>query len=502
MSATHGKYDIMNDIMPFDLPQKNTSIIKVIGVGGGGSNAVNYMFHQGITDVDFIICNTDSQALASSQVPIKIHLGKQLTEGLGAGNHPDVGREAAIESLEEIQNVLSNNTKMVFITAGMGGGTGTGAAPIIAKAAKELGILTVAIVTIPFRFEGEKRLNNAIKGVQEINKHVDSLLVINNERLREIYGNQGVREAFSKADNVLTVAAKGIAEIITKKGYINVDFADVKTVMKDSGVAILGSAVAEGENRAMNAIEDALNSPLLNSNDISGAKNILLNISFGSNEITMDEIYEMTEYIQEKANNSANLIWGYNQEESLDEKINVTLIATGFETDVIPELYTYERLKAKKETPKPKKPATNELLLDDEIDFEVKYTDIDNADVFQVQKNKQPVNEQIGVEKVDDEITLFTGEQETVVDVDEESLIQNALKSIKIKESKKTPADLKNETNPQIIDELENIPAFKRKGIKPEDIQDNEDSEISRFTLNDDDDDELSENPYLHDNVD
>lgn len=498
----------MDDIMPFDLPKKNTSIIKVVGVGGGGSNAVNYMFHQGITDVDFIICNTDSQALASSQVPIKIHLGKQLTEGLGAGNKPDTGREAAIESLEEINNVLSNNTKMVFITAGMGGGTGTGAAPIIAKAAKELNILTVAIITLPFRFEGEKRLNNAIKGVQEINKHVDSLLVINNERLRDIYGNLGVREAFSKADNVLTVAAKGIAEIITKKGYVNVDFADVQTVMKDSGVAVLGSGTAEGENRAMNAVEDALNSPLLNSNDISGAKNILLNISFGDNEMTMDEIHEITEYAQEKAGNSADLIWGYSQEESLAEKIHVTVIATGFETDVIPELYTYEKIKAKKtsKTDNADKPAKksipNELKLDDDIDFEVDYPKNDDADIFQINKGNQPVNEPIGVEKVDEEITLFSTEQETEVDVDEDALIQNALKSIKKKEPKKTQTNLKNETNPKVIDELENIPAFKRKGIKIDEELDVDDAKVSRYTLNDDDDDELSENPYLHDNVD
>jgi cell division protein FtsZ len=492
----------MDDIMPFDLPQKNTSIIKVVGVGGGGSNAVNYMFQQGITDVDFIICNTDSQALASSQIPIKIHLGKQLTEGLGAGNQPDVGREAAVESLEEINNVLGNNTKMVFITAGMGGGTGTGAAPVIAKAAKELGILTVAIITLPFRFEGEKRMNNAIKGVQEINKHVDSLLVINNERLRDIYGNLGVREAFSKADNVLTVAAKGIAEIITKKGYVNVDFADVQTVMKESGVAVLGSGTAEGENRAMNAVEDALNSPLLNSNDISGAKNILLNISFGDNEITMDEIYEITEYAQEKAGNNADLIWGYNQEEALAEKINVTVIATGFETDIIPELYTYEKIRAKSTVKPTKKPLNNELILDDEIDFEVDYPENDNSDIFQIKKGTQPVNEPIGVEKVDEEITLFSTEQETEIDVDEDALIKNALKSIKKKEPKKTTANLKNETNPKIIDELENVPAFKRKGINIDEEMNIDDSQVSRYTLNDDDDDELSENPFLHDNVD
>jgi len=322
----------MDDLMPFDLPKEKASIIKVVGVGGGGSNAVNHMFKQGITDVDFIVCNTDQQALVNSPVPIKIHLGQTLTEGLGAGNRPDKGKEAAIENLEDVTKVLSNNTKMVFITAGMGGGTGTGAAPVIAKAAKELGILTVGIVTIPFRFEGKRRIDQAINGVKEINKHVDSLLVINNERLREIYGNLGISDAFSKADDVLTVAAKGIAEIITKKGHVNVDFADVKTVMQESGVAIMGSAAAEGEGRAMKAIEQALNSPLLNSNDITGAKNILLNISFGEEDLTTDELFDITQYAQDAAGHTADLIWGYNQDITLGKKINVTIIATGFET--------------------------------------------------------------------------------------------------------------------------------------------------------------------------
>ncbi|RLD69344.1 MAG: cell division protein FtsZ, partial [Bacteroidetes bacterium] len=294
--------------MPFDLPMEKSSIIKVIGVGGGGSNAVNFMFQQGITDVDFIVCNTDQQSLANSPVPIKLHLGQTLTEGLGAGNDPEKGREAAIENLDDVVKVLENNTKMVFITAGMGGGTGTGAAPVIAKAARELGILTVGIITIPFRFEGKRRIEQAVKGVQEINKYVDSLLVINNERLREIYGDLGVTEAFSKADNVLSVAAKGIAEIITKKGHVNVDFADVKTVMTESGVAILGSAQAEGEERALHAIQEALNSPLLNNNDITGAKNILLNISFGDEDVTVDEIFEITNFVQDAAGNTADIV--------------------------------------------------------------------------------------------------------------------------------------------------------------------------------------------------
>jgi len=268
--------DMGDDIINFDLPITNQSIIKVIGVGGGGGNAVNYMHRMGIKDVDFVLCNTDAQALVNSPVEFKIQLGATLTEGRGAGNNPDIGRQAAIESLDQIVNLLQKNTKMVFITAGMGGGTGTGAAPIIAKAAKELGILTVAIVTIPFRTEGRTKMKQAIEGIKNISQHVDSLLVINNEKLLEVYRNLKLTEAFAKADDVLATAAKGIAEIITVHGYINVDFADVETVMYNSGVALMGSGMASGENRALQAVKQALESPLLNNNDISGARNILL----------------------------------------------------------------------------------------------------------------------------------------------------------------------------------------------------------------------------------
>lgn len=321
-----------NDMIKFDLPKEQPSIIKVIGVGGGGSNAVNHMFKQGIKGVDFVVCNTDQQALDRSPVPKKIALGATLTEGRGAGSIPDVGKNAAIENLEELKDILNSKTKMVFITAGMGGGTGTGAAPIIAKAAKDMGILTVGIVTIPFQFEGRKRKSQADYGLEELKKSVDTLLVISNEKLRDMYGNLKLGEAFAQADNILTIAAKGIAEIITVSGYVNVDFEDVRTVMKDSGVAIMGSASASGPDRAVKAVQTALASPLLNDNNIEGASNILLYINSGSEEVTMDEVSEITDYIQNEAGLTAEIIWGNGYDEDLGDSITVTVIATGFKT--------------------------------------------------------------------------------------------------------------------------------------------------------------------------
>lgn len=317
-------------MLKFEMPKESSSIIKVIGVGGGGSNAVNYMFRQQIKGVDFIICNTDNQSLQISPVPTKIQLGISLTQGLGAGAIPAVGRNAAIENIEEIKAILGNNTRMVFITAGMGGGTGTGAAPVIAQIAKEMGILTVGIVTIPFQFEGKKRRIQADEGLETMRKSVDTLLVINNDKLREMYGNLTLASAFSNADEVLNTAARGIAEMISVTGLINVDFNDVNTVLKDSGVAIMGSASAEGENRARVAVEKALASPLLNDNNISGAKFVLLNITYGTQEVTMDEISEITDFIQEEAGSSADVIWGHGFEEALGDKVAVTVIATGF----------------------------------------------------------------------------------------------------------------------------------------------------------------------------
>jgi len=319
----------MPDMLKFDLPKNQSSIIKVIGVGGGGSNAVTHMYNQGIKGVDFILCNTDAQALSSSPIPTKIQFGGR---GLGAGSIPSVGKEAALENIDQIKELLETNTKMLFITAGMGGGTGTGGAPVLASIAREMGILTVGIVTLPFAFEGRKRRMQADAGIEELRKYVDTLLIISNDRLREQYGNLKLSEAFSKADDILTTAAKGIAEIITVTGYINVDFEDVKTVMKDSGVAIMGSGLAEGENRAMQAVEMALTSPLLNDNNIEGASNILLYIASGDEEISMDEVTEITDYIQEKAGSTAEIIWGNGTDQTLGNKISVTLIATGFFT--------------------------------------------------------------------------------------------------------------------------------------------------------------------------
>ena len=316
--------------MEFDIPKGMSSIIKVIGVGGGGSNAVNHMFNQGIVGVDFIVCNTDRQALDISPVPHKIQLGPNLTEGRGAGMVPEVGMNAAIENIEELREVLSKNTKMVFVTAGMGGGTGTGAAPVIAQVAKDLGILTVGIVTIPFDFEGRKRRLQAEEGLEKMRQNVDTLLIINNEKLREFGKNMALTKAFAEADNILTVAAKGIAEVISVTGMINVDFNDVNTVLRNSGHAIMGSAIAEGENRAIEAVQAALNSPLLNENDILGAKYVLLNITYGDKEVMMDEITNITDFIQDAAGATADVIWGHGYDQSLGDSISITLIATGF----------------------------------------------------------------------------------------------------------------------------------------------------------------------------
>ena len=310
----------------FDLPKNQSNVIKVIGVGGGGSNAINHMFKQGIKGVDFIVCNTDSQALQSSSVPNKIQLGVNLTEGLGAGANPDVGQQSAIESISDIEKMLDRNTKMVFITAGMGGGTGTGAAPVIAQLAKERDILTVGIVTLPFLFEGKVRQEQALIGIEKLRKQVDSLIVINNNKLREVYGNLGFKAGFSKADEVLATASRGIAEVITHHYTQNIDLRDAKTVLYNSGTAIMGSSTSSGENRAKEAIIAALDSPLLNDNKITGAKNVLLLIVSGTNEITIDEIGEINDHIQIEAGHNANIIMGVGEDESLGDSIAVTII--------------------------------------------------------------------------------------------------------------------------------------------------------------------------------
>lgn len=321
------------DSIAFDLPKNQSNVIKVIGVGGGGSNAINHMFQSGINGVDFVVCNTDAQALQNSPVPNKIQLGLSLTEGLGAGANPEVGEQSALESMTDIKAMLDTTTKMVFITAGMGGGTGTGAAPMIAKQAKELDILTVGIVTIPFQFEGKMRSEQAQKGIENLRSQVDSLIIINNNKLREVYGNLGFKAGFSKADEVLATAAKGIAEVITHHYTQNIDLRDAKTVLANSGTAIMGSSQASGSGRAHEAISKALDSPLLNDNKITGAKNVLLLIVSGSQEITIDEIGEINEYIQSEAGNSANIIMGVGEDSALGEAISVTVIATGFDQE-------------------------------------------------------------------------------------------------------------------------------------------------------------------------
>ena len=323
----------MSKDFSFDLPKNKSNVIKVIGVGGGGSNAINYMFHQGINGVDFVITNTDAQALNESSVPIKIQLGASLTEGLGAGANPEVGALAAEESFDDLKTLLTTQTKMVFITAGMGGGTGTGAAPIIAQMAKEMDILTVGIVTMPFQFEGKLRLEQAEKGLENIKRSVDALIVINNNKLREVYGNLGFKTGFSKADEVLSTAARGIAEVITHHYRQNIDLKDAKTVLKDSGTAIMGSGSASGTNRAHDAIINALDSPLLNDNKITGCKNVLLLIVSGNEEITIDEIGEINDFIQTEAGNNANIIMGIGEDEKLGSSVSVTIIATGFGAD-------------------------------------------------------------------------------------------------------------------------------------------------------------------------
>ena len=339
----------MDEIVQFDFPTDSPKIIKVIGVGGGGGNAVNHMYREGIHDVTFVLCNTDNQALAESPVPVKVQLGRSITQGLGAGNRPERARDAAEESIDDIKEQLNDGTKMVFITAGMGGGTGTGAAPVIARIAKEMDILTVGIVTIPFIFEGEKKIIQALDGVERIAQHVDALLVINNERLREIYADLTFMNAFGKADDTLSIAAKSIAEIITMRGTVNLDFADVKTILKDGGVAIMSTGFGEGENRVTKAIDDALHSPLLNNNDIFNAKKVMLNVSFcPTSELMMEEMNEIHEFMS-KFREGVEVIWGVAVDNSLDTKVKITVLATGFGVEDVPGMDTLHEARSQEE---------------------------------------------------------------------------------------------------------------------------------------------------------
>ncbi len=418
--------------MQFEIPKERPSIIKVIGIGGGGSNAVNHMFHNVIRGVEFLVCNTDHQALEISPVPNKIQLGPSLTEGRGAGSLPEVGKNAAIENLDDIRKALSGHTKMVFITAGMGGGTGTGAAPIIAGVAREMGILTVAIVTMPFSFEGKKRKQQAESGIEELKKNVDTLLVICNDKLREIHGNLKLAEAFSYADNVLATAAKSIAEIISVTLHINVDFADVQTVMKESGVAIMGSATASGENRALRAVESALDSPLLNDNNIEGARYILLNITSGSEEVTMDEMGEITDFIQQQAGQSAEVIMGVGTDSKLEKDICVTIIATGFKTK--------NKIEAEKPIEKKVYKLTDYMVPEKEVKQEIKEEEI------KIVQTNEPfiINCEIEEEKIIEEDKVYLEE------IPEPVLISPLPVEDEIEEEI-LPVDFEGETHPNEI---------------------------------------------------
>jgi len=434
-----------------ELPKDKSSIIKVIGVGGGGGNAVNHMYSEGIQGVDFFICNTDAQALEKSPVMNKVQIGSSLTEGRGAGSNPEIGRKAAEESIHDIIETLGVNTQMVFVTAGMGGGTGTGAAPVIAKAAKDKGILTVGIVTTPFMFEGNKRCTAAFHGIEEIRDSVDSLLVVSNDRIKEIYGNLPISKAFGYADNILTTAAKGIAEIITVAGSINVDFEDVKTAMTGSGVSIMGMGTSEGDDRAMRAVSQALNSPLLDDNKIQGASDLLVNISYGDEEATMDEYATINEYLQAETGSDANLKCGLCYDESLGRSISVTVIATGFNR-------TSNRY--------------SPVASNDEVEY----------NLGEVNVNLTP--EELDVQK---QMTIFDG----------------------IKNAKQNQGKGYSSTHKSVLeeemDELEKVPAYKRMGVSLDEINHSSESELSRTSLVDEPEAKptlRSNNSFLHDNVD
>ncbi|WP_316736128.1 cell division protein FtsZ [Pedobacter aquatilis] len=541
--------------MQFEMLKDKSSIIKVIGVGGGGGNAVNHMYLSGITGVDFIICNTDAQALESSPIPNKVQLGASLTEGMGAGSIPEVGKNSAIENIDDIKAMLGSTTKMLFITAGMGGGTGTGASPIIAKAAKELDILTVAIITTPFSFEGKRRRLQADEGLEELKKYVDSYLVISNDRLREIFGNLTLGSAFGQADDILTTAAKGIAEIITVPGYINVDFKDVRTVMKDSGVAIMGSHASEGEDRALQAVEGALASPLLKDNEIEGARYILLNISSGMREVTMDEVSVITDYIQEKAGLSADLIWGNCTDETLEDKLSVTIIATGFQTS---EERVHEEKNKKKislltpeEAPlvRPVEPVNSFIQPKaapvEEPVMKLK-EEAPQADLFggmfnksEAPKYQEPENEivrhtlieeepqaeapseqgfEFEIKLAETEYVFETPVAEVprmpepepelpVVGLDDnqnDESVEEQLKKSKERIMRLKDLSMKLRTT-NGLQELENEPAYKRKQMQLQQVQHSSESQVSRFTLSNDQDGGTEirpNNSFLHDNVD
>ena len=500
--------------MLFDLPKDEPSIIKIIGVGGGGSNAVTHMYKQGIVGVDYAICNTDAQAMQLSPVPTKISLGQVLTEGRGAGSKPSVGKQACVESLDEITRFLDDGTKMVFITAGMGGGTGTGAAPIIAQAAQELGILTVGIVTLPFTFEGKVRVGNGLEGLEEIRKSVDCLVIISNDKLREIFGNLSISQAFAEADNILCTAAKGIAEIITVPGYVNVDFEDVNTTMRSSGVAIMGTAAIEGENRAFRAADEALRSPLLEDNDIYGAKNILVNITSGVKEATMDEIFEITNFVQEKAGENANLIWGNCFDERLGEKLAVTIIATGFEVN--------ERGKASAGGQRQSNsgPDRQVVHLDEDeagikrgphslhsITAEGPYTEVDEKTASSLEFEFDNIRESVDKIRRTTPVNsdpYLRGEEDADEITPEERRKRIEQAQRRRQEALNRPINVVKLNSPQTIIDLESQPAYLRKSINLDDVPDSEQSEMSDWTISLEEEGEIhvGGNSFLHDNVD
>ncbi|MEN8225271.1 MAG: cell division protein FtsZ [Bacteroidota bacterium] len=547
-------------MLKFEMPKNQSSIIKVLGVGGGGSNAVNHMQNQGITGVDFIVCNTDAQALDMSPVPNKIALGKK---GLGAGSVPEVAQKAAIDKADEIRNLLSSNTEMLFITAGMGGGTGTGAAPEIAKIAKEIDledeevnkILVIAIVTLPFSFEGRKRKKQAEKGIIELKQHADAVLIISNDKLRELYGNLGLSEAFKIADDVLLTAAKGIAEIITVRANVNIDFKDVNTVMKNSGVAIMGTGVAEGTDRARVAIEMALKSPLLDDNDIKGTDDILLYLSSGNNEISMDEITEITEYILNEAGSQAEIIWGAGRNESLGDQISVTVVATGFdkiedENDNRKVTGLYGNVKPKEvktpviTPPRPTRPADEiPLKEDDDSEEEINLmppkekreqpiappvstpsASEEKAPVIRFTLDgiaPEPTERELSKETIApvDEITEIK-ESESMVNEQEEPLLKKKETNIQEPATKEDREAMEKKSNERVerlrqmsiqlkspggLSDLETEPAYRRKKVELSEEKPSEEAKVSKFTLSEGDENgaELkSDNSYLHDNVD
>lgn len=526
----------------FDITPQSKSIIKVIGVGGGGSNAVNHMFAQGIKDVEFVICNTDKQALQSSSVPNRLQIGVDLTEGLGAGANPERGKQAAIESREQIRELLSNGTKMVFITAGMGGGTGTGAAPVIAKVAKELGILTVGIVTAPFLFEGRKKRQQAEMGIRDLSENCDTVLVILNDKLREMYGNLPIRSAFAKADNVLSTAAKSIAEIITVTADVNVDFEDVKTVMKDSGAAVMGSSITEGENRARRSAEEALASPLLNNTDIHGAQKILLSIMSGDQaELEMDELTEITEYIQAKAGQDAEVIFGHGIDSTLGQSIRVTVIATGFARDT----HSISIMGGFSDLQQPAKPETAPVTADPQINLFDKdrhepavrpagpsavnpvvvppapvAAPVASAD-YQPVAPQQPEQPQARFD-LDQSPSPFVPPvvyplpsapeplqavqqqpQPTAAPEAPQPQAPAARPSLdaRAEERRRRLMELSNGVSNDAIKEQLEVPAYLRRQVKLEQVQPSSERNISRFNLSDDNE-LLGDNRFLHDNVD